>query len=183
MPIREIKLTVGSVAGAEALMKSYKVDDGKDYLMPTYKLTASGKDDARNDASKEFTVIRYGIKCETAGGRVYVVGLSDDQTYTINPWIPDYDPDTHELGAWKVKGNYLVHDGPDNIVTDRFGAVGCIELCGSGQFDVFNDYLISLSGLATSAKPRAEKLLEIGASSKLSIHYLKATPPPLKEKP
>ena len=182
MAVRELKLTVGNTAGDEALMKSYKVDDGKDYLIPTYKMTVSGKDDAGNPASKEFKVIRYGIKCETAGGRVYVVGLSDDQSYTIKQWIPDYSPDTNELGAWRVKDNYLVHDGPNNIANDRFGAVGCIEVCGTGQFDALNEYLISVSGLATSTMTRGEKLATIAASHKLSIHYLQATPPPLKEK-
>lgn len=182
MPVRQMKMTVGSVAGSEALMKSYPFDDGKNYLMPTYSLTVGGTDDGGQAVSKQFSVIRYGIKCESKGGRVYVVGLSDDQQYTIKMWLPGYTPDTSEPGAWKVKGNYLVHDGPDNIATDRYGAVGCIELCGANQFNAFNDYLISISGLASSSKSKAEKLLEIGSSGKLSIHYLKATPPPLKLK-
>lgn len=182
MSIRKINLTVGNLPGTEAVMGSYPYFDSKIYLMPMYKLTASGTGDSGAPVQRDFDILRFGIKRDSAADAPRVVGLAENQTHIIKAWIPTYrvhSARSPENGAWQVYDNFLIHDGPDDPATEVFGSIGCVEICrGPMGFVLFNDFLISLSG---SNKPtREQKLDEIGSSGMMSVRYLAALRPPLK---
>jgi hypothetical protein len=180
MSLRNIKLTVGGTPIGKAITWSYPSDDGKTYLIPTYKLTVQGSDSKGAAVSRNFEVIRFGVHRKSTGSP-FICGLADQQTYPILAWLPHYRvhsfPSTED-GAWHITGNYLIHDGPDFPMTQKYATAGCIEICGGPNgFVTFNNLLISLSG---STRPtRDEQLAEIGRSKKLTIAYVRAERPPL----
>jgi len=182
MSVRPIELTVGNQPGKEAVMQSYPFDDGKTYLMPMYALTVAGKDDGGAVRTRVFDVLRFGVKRNTVGDAARVVGLADAQTHIIKTWDPTYivhSAPSAENGAWQVYDNFLIHDGPDDPTRERFGSIGCVEICRGPQgFVGFNDFLISLSGSVEAT--RDKKLADIGKSGVMKITYLLATRPPLK---
>ena len=69
--------------------------------------------------------------------------------------------------AWHVSGNAFIHRGPDDVANSDFGALGCIEICGNGQWNYFNDLILRLSG--------ASKLGDVNPT----IIYDSASQPPL----
>lgn len=182
--IRPIKLKVWNAKVGQAVTWSYPDSDGKLYLIPTYKMTVDGTTDDGAVAHREFEVIRFGPNRHEADGRpAHMVGLRDYQKHRIKLWHGSYtvhSARSEERGAWKVYGNFLIHDGPDDPMKEFYATAGCIEVCGGPRgFDLFNDYIISLSG---STQPtRMKKLREIGSAGKMSITYMKAGFPPLAE--
>lgn len=184
MAIRAIALTVGSTPVKQAITWSYPNDDGKMYVVPTYHLTASGTDDAAKPMSRTFEVIRFGISRSSTTKAPHVVGLVSLEKHAIQAWLPNYKVhsfDSKEKGAWQVYGNFLIHDGPDKPMEQAYASIGCIEICGGPSgFDVFNDFLLALSG--SKKETRQKMLSEIGASKQMTITYLPAVKPPLKEK-
>jgi hypothetical protein len=183
MSIRQINLTVGNSIVGHGVTWSYKIDDGARYSIPIYALEVKGKDDSDKSQTRSFDVFRFGVTRASANSAARVVGLADEQTYTIEAWLPKYvvhSAVTTEKGAWQVFKNYLIHDGPDDPDSrnNAYATLGCLEICrGPAGFDIFNDFIISLSGSKKSS--RDEKLAEIGKSGKMVIKYLKAARPPL----
>ena len=179
--IRKIQMNVGSTPIGKAITWSYPSDDGNIYVIPTYKLTVSGTNDAGLPESKDYEVFRFGVQRKDSSSSARVVGLADLQTHTIKKWIPSYEvhsASSPEKGAWQVYDDFLIHDGPDSPMTELYASIGCVEICyGPSGFILFNDFIISLSG--STKKTRDEKLKEIGSSGKMTITYQKATRPPL----
>lgn len=177
---RSVELTVGSTPVGEAEVWAYP--DGEDlgnFLVPVYELTASGIDDTGTAVTQTVKVLRFGVE-KKGDESPHIVGLADQQTHVIKAWIPTYtvhSADSPEKGAWQVKGNYLIHDGPDDD-TELFATLGCIEIMGPQGFIKFNDLILSLSGLSSGS--RAEQLPAIGRAGQMSITYVEAEPPPLK---
>lgn len=183
MTLRRIQLTVGSARIGRAKTWSYPLHDGKHYEIPTYWLQVLGTQRSGTAESKQFEVIRFGVVRKSSGEAAHVVGLADLQWYTIHKWLPSYSVHSArsvEMGAWQVKDDYLIHDGPDDPMNETYATAGCIEICGGPHgFDDFNDYLIRLSG---TAKPtRAERLAEIGNAGIMTITYQAARRPALVE--
>jgi hypothetical protein len=181
--IRPIKLKVWDTKVATAVTWSYPDSDGKYYLIPTYKMTVDGKDDTGTHVTREFEVIRFGPNRHGTKGKVVMVGLQNFQTHTIKLYYAPYtvhSARSEEKGAWKVFGNFLIHDGPDDPMNEFYATAGCIEICGGPRgFDIFNDLLLSLSG--SKKKTRLDKLRELGGSGKMVITYMKAEKPPIVE--
>lgn len=184
MAIRKIKLTVWGTAIGYAQTWSYPNSDGKVYLIPTYQLSVDGTDDSGKRQNIWFEVFRFGVMRKTKTSSPVIVGLADSQTHIIKAWIPTYkvhSAPSVEDGAWQVYGNFLIHDGPDDPKKELYASIGCVEVCrGPGGFNLLNDQIIELSGSRQST--RNEKLKEIGTSGKMSITYMKASRPSLREK-
>lgn len=182
MAARRIKLEVGNHPIGRAITFGYPAGRSTLFEIPTYKLTVNGTDDFRKPSKKDFEVFRFGVQQKSTTSSPTVVGLADFQTHIIKAWLPNYSVHSArsvERGAWQVYGNFLIHDGPDDPLSEVYASIGCIEICGGPKgFDIFNDYIISLSGSKKST--RAEKLAEIGSSGSMIITYLKANRPPLK---
>lgn len=184
MSIRNIKITVGNQIVGYGRTWTYPNNDGKIYKIPIYQVFVDGIDDNQKANNSVFSAYRFGVTRKTKDSPPTIVGLSDHQTHTIKAWLPKYTVhsygygDPREYGAWIVYDSFLIHDGPDNPLTQVYATIGCVEICyGPRGFEMFNDTLISLSG---SKQPtRDKKLVEIGNSRKVIITYRKAERPPL----
>lgn len=184
MSIRDIKLTVGNEIKSYGILKSYPVNDGKKYKMPLYILTIEGKDDAGDKQSKEFNIFRFGIHKPNENSQAKVVGLADKQIHKIKKYKHDYElhsAGNASNGAWVVWKTFYIHDGADDPQNEAYGTIGCVEVCDIDGFIKFNDFIITLSG--STKTERDAKLIEIGASGKMVITYLKANRPPLVVQP
>jgi hypothetical protein len=184
VPIREIKVTIGGSVIDHGILRSYPVDDGRNYSIPLYKMTVAGEDSAGNATSKDFRVFRFGVLKKTPRAIPKVVGLAQEQTHVIKKYKPDYQvhsASSPENGAWVVHKTFYIHDGADDPDTERFGTIGCVEVVDPSAFVTFNDFLISISGSTKST--RTKKLSEIAASGKMKVTYVKATRPPLRVAP
>jgi hypothetical protein len=185
--LRKIKLTVGETPVRKVRTFAYPISDGKTYEIPTYKITVSGKDNSKTPQSKEWECYRFGIynndgtASDHSARGLFVAGMADAQKYIIDKFNPSYSVHSArstELGAWHVVGGFLIHDGPDDPVSQLYASIGCIEICGKpAGFDQFNNFILSLSG---SKKTGVSGLVEIGNSGILEIEYKKAQRPPLK---
>src|SRR6267142_5369250 len=83
MALRSIRLTVGSQPKGQAVTWSYPSDDGKKYLIPTYNLNVSGRDDKGVTQVRDFEVIRFGVFRLYPPMLPSIVGLADRQTHII----------------------------------------------------------------------------------------------------
>jgi hypothetical protein len=180
MSIRDIKLTVGNSIKGYGILKSYPVNDGEKYKMPLYVLTIEGSDNAGKAQSKDFNIFRFGIYKPSKNAAVTTVGLADKQTHKIKKYKHDYE--LHSAGdasngAWVVWKTFYIHDGADDPQTSAYGTIGCLEVCDVDGFIHFNDFIISIAGSSKSDK--TDQLIEIGASGKMVITYLKASRPPV----
>jgi hypothetical protein len=83
MSIREINVTIKNEIKSYGILKSYSIDDGKNYKMPLYIMTVEGKDDAGKQQSKDFNIFRFGVYKPSKNAAVMTVGLADKQTHKI----------------------------------------------------------------------------------------------------
>ena len=130
------------------------------YRVPLYKVTV------RNSVnSEDFQAIRFGVQNVSGGVGPRVVGLSDAQTHNLS-WR------SYGSGfAWTVYGGWLIHEGAADPTTQAWGAIGCIEICGPGAWNRFNDALLRMSGAPTP--------YDLGVSGMLTATYQYAPRPPL----
>jgi hypothetical protein len=180
--MRNVVMTVGHKEIGRAKTWAYPEGAGRGlFWIPTYNLKIAGTDESGKATERDFEVLRFGIHCPTRASGPHVVGLANAQTHVIKAWLPDYSVHSApslEQGAWQVYDDFLIHDGPDDPINEVYATIGCIEICqGPKGFDVFNDFLIKLSGPKSS--DRASRLAEIGRARNLTIRYLKAVRPPL----
>lgn len=181
--MRRVKMVVWSKPIGEALTWAYPDGDpSMHYIIPTYELDVSGMDGAGRSVHQTFEVLRFGLQFKKGYDAPQVVGLADHQTHDIKTWIPSYSVHSArslERGAWQVYDNFLIHDGPDSPKSEVYATIGCIEVCrGPRGFDMFNDFLIQLSG--PKSRDRASQLQEIGRARNMHITYMKASRPAIK---
>ncbi len=181
--MRNVSLRVGGISLGLTQSWAYPKGDQKArYLIPIYRLTASGTDSKGVALSKDFPVLRFGVMCDD-GKTVQSVGLASKQTHTIKAWVPSYRVHSAlslENGAWQVYDNFLIHDGPDTLA-EVFATIGCIEIMGPNGFVKFNDLMIAMAGPVS--KSRNAQLAEIGASGRITITYDAATRPAVIKAP
>jgi hypothetical protein len=180
--MRKVDINVGGVSIGESPTWAYPAGYSLGiFSVPVYSCSVRGKDNNGNSIHERFSVLRFGVKCDD-GKTAKVVGLADFQSHVIKAWLGSYtvhSAASQENGAWQVKDNFLIHDGPDHP-GELFATVGCIEIMGHKGFSRFNDLLLKLTG--PSAGSRAKQLAEIGRSGCLVMTYEKASRPPLKRR-
>lgn len=150
------------------------------FITPVYQIEIHGKRADGKPVSKFYEALRFGVHC-TDGKTAQVVGLAKYQQHRIKSWIPTYTVHSAvstENGAWQVYKNFLIHDGPDDLKTEVYATIGCIEIVGTQGFTRFNDHIIELSG--PKAATRDEQLVEIGNARNIVITYHEAARPPLR---
>jgi len=110
-------------------------------------------------------------------------GLSDarkkpSQNYNQNYEIHNtYSP---ENGGFVIFGNFMVHDGPDDLIADYgWGGAGCIEVCGSRAFADLKSLIYGLSGSNNSQDKGLNDLVNSGL---LIINIEQSTRPSIKAK-
>jgi len=180
--MKEVRILIGNtVLGRQ---KTWGYPNGAPdelFWIPIYPCTVTGTDNQGQSVNKRFDVLRFGVH-HPDGRSPHVVGLADQQHHVIKNWLPNYrvhSAPSQEDGAWQVKDNFLIHDGPDNP-TEIYATIGCIEIMGPGGFVHFNDLILSLSGISDSSVQRNSQLDQIARSGKLSITYQKAVRPTLE---
>jgi hypothetical protein len=153
---RPVTITITNIRVGSTTVVAYPDDAHDDlgkrnkvalYRVPLYRIIVSGTNAQGGVASQTFSAIRYGVQLETARGvkKPRVVGWSNSQKYTGN-WQKMFH--FGEM-AWHVSGNGFIHRGPDDVANSDFGALGCIEICGNGQWNSFNDLILRLSGASS----------------------------------
>jgi len=150
-----------------ALVVPYSREKGRDnsvrYEVPLYRMTVSGSDDSGEEATAHFKVIRFGVL--SRGGKHSVVGLADRQTHTLTRV-------GYMKGSWRITGNHLIHDGADRPGSEAWGAIGCIEVTGVGEWQRFERIVRKLSG--------TQQAKEIGRAGTLTGEIDAAIRPRLK---
>ncbi|WP_276166073.1 hypothetical protein [Zobellia alginiliquefaciens] len=136
------------------------------YRVPLYRVSIEGKTSGNNSVIEDFEAIRFGVQRTTTEGPS-IVGLADAQTHNLTwDYISTMDDD-----AWRVYDGFFIHQGPSNPISGGYGSIGCIEICGGGEWDRFNDTIKNLTG--------QNSLTQISNSQLLTAEYESATRPPL----
>jgi hypothetical protein len=143
------------------------------YEVPLYKVILSGTleiEDIKLNISSDFKAYRFGVHMEDENDNPKMVGFQEAQSYYLN-W--DYIT-TMKGFAWRVTEGWFLHKGPDDPLTQIYGSIGCIEICGKGEWNRFNDYVKWFTG--------SNDENEISKNKLLRINYEKAIKPNLKKK-
>ncbi len=137
------------------------------YSVPLYRVTIKGRNNVNNLVTKDFEAIRFGVyRTKTEGPKI--VGLADYQTHILKlDYITTMNDD-----AWRVYDGFFIHQGPNNPTSGSYGSIGCIEICGFGEWDLFNDTIKNLTGL--------NSLTQISNNKLVTVEYERAERPSLK---
>lgn len=163
--LRKVTILISNLRTPDVyLAKSYPDADFNDdgirelYKAPVYKVFLKGTDDAGADATKEWKALRFmpywnDPKKPNPNYRHRGwanSGLPHHAKQLAPRYIADYPiHNTTSVydGAIQIKGNFLIHAGPTDLVHRPpaiWGAAGCVEVVG--DFDEFRRQLIALSG-------------------------------------
>lgn len=166
--MRRVTIIITNFTLGNAHVKSYPDNQNSSilYRVPLYRVYVEGRDAANNLVQKDFEAIRFGVH-KPYSSHARIVGLADTQTHTLS-WD---NISTMPGNAWRVYDGFFVHKGPDFPLTEHYGSIGCVEICGLDEWDRFNDVIKNLTGLNT--------FNQISNSGLLSADYESATRPPL----
>ncbi len=126
------------------------------YKVPLYSAQVGGSN---------FKVIRFGVvRKDTTPPRKSLVcdcGLAAAQLATPS-WHPTYSPRSFQgssrVGGWVLYPGqgFLMHEGPaDNEIG---GSLGCIEVCGSGEWNRFLGLIEKLGGADCATLGKLKKM-------------------------
>ncbi len=168
--MRKVNIFISNVTQGDAHISSYP-DNQKSkkikYKVPLYIVNVEGVNHNGTRVSEVFNAVRFGVHKPYGSDRIRVVGLSDDQTHTLT-WD---NISTMTENAWRVYDGFFIHPGPDYPMSQVFGSIGCVEICGVGEWDRFNETILNLTG--------AKDEYEVSDNKLLTAEYQSATRPPL----
>ena len=169
---RKVTILVTNITQGTGYVLSYpdkQLNKRIKYRIPLYVVQVEGINRNGNRVSEIFSAIRFGVYKSYNGGRPKTVGLSDEQTHTLT-WD---DISTMSGEAWRVYDGFFIHEGPNYPLGNKriFGSIGCIEICGVGEWDRFNKLIVELSG--------ARNEYEVSNNRLLTAEYQSAVRPPL----
>ncbi|WP_452229060.1 MULTISPECIES: hypothetical protein [unclassified Lacinutrix] len=167
--MHKVFVTVTNSKNGIAKLTSYDYrPDRIRYEVPLYIVKVKGTDKDGNIIETKFKAIRFGVK-RTKTINAHMVGLQDAQSYTLK-----WDNITTMPGkAWRVYAGFFVHKGPDRPLDEGYGSVGCIEICGYGEWTKFNNLILELADCNT--------LDEVSNGRFVKITYMYAQKPALKK--
>lgn len=190
--LRKVLVTVSAVKTGEEyrLAKSYPDNDLNDdlrmevYTTPVYKIFLDGTDEGGNALRKEWAALRFMPYWNDP--------RRPNPHYATKGWVnsglhylkmqpaPGYLPDYMVLnsvssfgGAIQLKGNFLIHAGPDVLTTGYWGSAGCVEVIGN--FDEFRTQILTLAGSEERDIPKG--MTALVKARKLLVQVDLATPP------
>lgn len=160
----------GTRTGKSALLTSfYHRPKRQLYRVPLYEVIITGRTKNNSPVTETFEAIRFGVH-RTHTTNAKIVGLAEAQTHTLS-WDTISTMGNEE--AWRVYDGFFIHRGPDYPLKDQFGSIGCVEICGVGEWDRFNDTIKRLAG--------TNDLFRAGNSNLVTAEYEAAVRPPLKK--
>ena len=182
--MRPVKITIGNIPlqnGSSFVVPypAYASDRvaGKNYPIyefPTFNMTVEGTLKNGVSRSKDFEVMRFGVKQSTKSSRPIIAGMFNDYVYTVKRWKHDYlsaSEIAEEQGAWVLYKTFYIHDGPDHPRDKKmhaFGLIGCVGVCGLNGFSNLNKFIIELAG--PTATTYREQLEQIARKGILKVH-------------
>ena len=111
---------------------------GKNYKVPTYYVTVSGKNDAGISVSRMFEATRFGPMKFGKHSPTRSKGWHSSNWHRIVSWNPRYESSGNERGAWVIDPksgmkSTLIHDGWHKVATATFTTAtkGCVGICGA----------------------------------------------------
>ncbi len=127
------------------------------YKAPVYKVFLDGTDPAGKATREEWKALRFmpfWNDPKEPDTRYNTRGFANSGlTYFARKLVPAYIEDykVHNTfspfdGAIQIKGNFLVHAGPETTASDSWswGAAGCVEVVGN--FEDFRMHIIRMAG-------------------------------------
>ncbi len=156
--MRPVKITVTNLKTHNyAYITSYpKKPKRIKYKVPLYLVTVEGKKADNSTVIEDFQAIRFGVHKPFNDSAPRIVGLSDSQTHTLS-WDPISTIQNED--AWRVYEGFFIHRGPRDLLKGDFGSIGCVEICGPGEWDRFNDTIRLLSGCKDLKKASNNRLI------------------------
>ena len=172
MPRKVVVRVTKEIIGAGTLRPYPDKQEGVLYEVPLYRVVVAGTDAKKNAITRDFKAYRFGIQLDAQRQVTSprVVGLADAQSHVLN-W--SYITTVKEM-AWRVYAGFFIHRGPDDPATSTYGSIGCIEISGKGQWDLFNKTIIEFAG-ASSAE-------QVSTAKTIRADYDAAPRPALKRK-
>lgn len=137
--------TVGSTSVGTVTTRSY---DDDSYLceVPLYEVIL--KSDG-GDKIYGFKALRYGLAYKWQGqfNSPTIVGLSQEKSYTIQGWLPNYLSEIPGFpkGAYVIEGAHYFHSGNTKDY-HPVAVVGCIGINGEGEWVRFCSAVKALAG-------------------------------------
>jgi len=100
--------------------------------------------------------------------RIPVKGVKRITAKVVEKYFPDYGVQNRYSpfsGAIQIKGNYLIHAGPQTMSESGWGAAGCVEIIGN--FDKFKDDIRLMSRSIRRSSHRA--IIDLVKAKKLFV--------------
>jgi hypothetical protein len=160
------------------------------FRTPIYKVFIVGTDRAGKPVKKEWTALRFSPFWNDPKHPVSAyktrawanAGLRYEPKKPVPAYLPDYEIHNRVSrfqGAIQVRGNFLIHGGPETTGNIAWGAAGCVEVIGN--FDDFRQDIIKLSGLSDVDVDDVNAAMgQIVRAQKLFVEYELAVPPDLR---
>ena len=166
----------------EGLVGSHPEGD-HEYRVPLYHMDVF-VGEARRATQGSFKVIRFGVQYDP-GGRMPIktplyVGLAEAQSHWLkwHRYRTEWSWHLYRGNTKLPRDNYLVHAGSPDPKRLGWGALGCIEVTGEGEWDRLNKLIKALFHRKRAWMP--------GERPRLSIVLNRATRPvprpPLRKK-
>jgi hypothetical protein len=192
--LRDVTVVISSVVTPDVyLAKSYPDNDYDDngrmelYKTPVYKVFVEGTDARGTPVKKEWTGLRFmpfWNDPRSPSSHYRTQGWVNSGLHFLSrkpapAYIEGYEVQNTRsrfTGAIQIKGNFLVHAGPETVAHSGWGAAGCVEIIGS--FDDFRMDIIRMSGSTETDIHKGMKALV--AARKLFVQVDLAKPPDLR---
>lgn len=160
--LRNVDIVVSSQKTADVYYaKSYPDEDFDNdgrrerYKTPVYKVFLKSRNAAGGSIQKDWRALRFmpfwndpgQLSKKYSSSGWLNSGLSHVARMPVPAYLKDYE--IHNTvsrfnGAIQIKGNFLVHGGPESTISDGWGAAGCIEIIGN--FDEFRTSILQMAG-------------------------------------
>jgi hypothetical protein len=190
--LREVLIIVSNIKTPDTyLMRSWPNDDylghGKISLFrsPVYKVFIVGTDRDGKPVRTEWTALRFSPfwndPKHPAPRNIYVgqgrgwanSGIEYEAKKPVPAYLPNYhihNSISRFEGAFQVRGNFLIHGGPETLLSPQWGAAGCVEVIGN--FDQFRQDIIKLSGFSdVDVEDVNVAMVEIVRAQKVFVQY------------
>jgi hypothetical protein len=193
--LREVLITVSNFKTNDIYLSRSYPDDDKDnnglvevYKTPVYKVFIEGTDAKGKSIKKEWTALRFmpfwndptlpSGKYKKLG--FINAGLSSFPKTAVsyyNPYYEVHNSHSDFFGSIQIKGNFLIHAGPEYLHKSTWGGAGCVEIIGN--FDLFKQDIRILGNSILVNNHQA--ILELVRKRNLFVKIDYATSPNFKK--
>lgn len=157
------------------------------YKVPVYRILVTGTDASGNKVSGDYRAPRFMpyYNDPAKPSHHYKIkgwvnaGLSSTRRVVVSQYRRDYQVQNRYspgTGAIVVHESFYIHAGPATLSDVGFGSAGCIEIIGN--FDIFKDAIVRMSGIAGLSLDDA--ITQLVKERKLVVEIQQARVPDIK---